>query len=153
MTDKTPMIARDYDDPELVADRRWSGAIRDWLAGKPEGLCAAILDAHLLISNDARQFLADLAAGKVQRSNGRPLARTPAEERELTGLVYAEWEAQKKLARRGVRGQPAKRTAIELVAAQRRISYDQLRGIVDKVSAAGLTRSFWKLRGPQTFTR
>lgn len=152
MTDKTPMIARDYDDPELVADRRWSGAIRDWLAGKPEGLCAAILDAHLLISNDARQFLADLAAGKVQRSKGRPLARSAADERRLTGLVYAEWDRLLAAGKGGARDGSPRDKAIEAVASQHRVSPDQLRGIVNKVRDAGMDRAFWAKRGAQPFT-
>jgi hypothetical protein len=127
---------------------RWACAYSRWLGGDPESLAAWLTDPNSVITDDAREFLADLARGRIKRPRGRPPGRTPGEERVIVAEVYA---ARSRHATNKRLTQPHER-ALADVARARRMPLGAARGIVDRLNAAGITFNAWKRWGRPTFT-
>jgi hypothetical protein len=137
----------DLDSPEAVAERRWSAVLKQWREGDPTPMAEWLRTHALALPEDAREFLAAHVLGQVQRPRGRPARRAPALERQILAEVYA---ARESLARRPSVMTPHER-AIERVAERRRMSPGAVRGVVDRLSAAGLTFEAWQQWGRPTF--
>lgn len=77
-----PAFARDTNDPEFLRDSRWGGAINAWFHEKDSTQIEALILSGETAPDFARQFLADLAGGRLNRGNGGArAARTPSEKR------------------------------------------------------------------------
>lgn len=142
------MEARDINDPALVRDRRWGGAINRWMQSGPDRsiteLEALLRDPEGEIPDFARDFLADLVAGKVEPNvGGRPAERTEEHKRMIAYEVYAEQARYKAMPKRDRDGRP-RNLAIEQVAERRGITDGAVRGIVEEMTRAGLTFDTWE---------
>lgn len=141
------MEARDINDPALVRDRRWGGAINRWMQSGPDRSTAELetllRDSDGEIPDFAREFLADLVAGKVEPNvGGRPAERSEEHKRTIAFEVYAEQARYKAMPKEARDGRP-RALAIEQVAARRGITDGAVRGIVEEMTRAGLTFDIW----------
>lgn len=128
----TPGAPRNMDDPDYLAERQWGAAISRWFEHEPSALAALIRASDSLIPDFAREFLADLAEGKVSRGKGgRPGKRYDQIERSIVAEVFAKWE------------HIAQAAAFDQVADCRGITPDAVRGLVDKFRRQGWTRERW----------
>ena len=139
--------ATDTDDPAVLLERKWFGAINEWLERRPERLTELLRDAAGPIPDGARAFLADLAAGKVSRGRGgRPPERDGWVERSILAEVFREWETAEGTPR-PTRSEAPKDAAYRLVAKRRGITTEAVRGIIERLGKAGLTRDRWESWG------
>ena len=121
---------------------RWTYAIRCWFDGHGGLLATAIRDKSLPLSDEARDFLSDLADGKVNKGKGgRPAERPGWVERSIVAEVFTHWEHL------------SKEAACAAVAERRGASEDEIRGVVDKVQKDGLTREQWIAWGRPDFKK
>lgn len=128
----------DNDDPALLAERRWSSVIREWMVGNTAPAVATIRDAASPLTDEAREFLADVLAGKAKRLRGRPVERSGRDERSIVIEVFSEWE------RRKAAGTPHPREqAIASVAVSTALTEDAIRGVVTRLRRAGWTLDSW----------
>ena len=124
--------SKDTNDPSLILERRWGGAITEWMERDGTALAALVRDASQPTPDFAREFLADLVAGTVTRGKGgRPVVRHGRVERSIVAAVFSEWDAT------------SKELACEKVAEGRRITPDAVRGVVDRLRKLGITRERW----------
>lgn len=142
-----PLIARDFDDPELLAAHRWIAAFARWRNGDPGGVAEWITDPRNELNDDARAFFAALVLGKAHRPRGRPPARTEREERRIVAEVFAAEEAHTR--RRKTRN-PRER-AVDEVACARALSHDTVRRVVEAHVAAGWSLEAWQRWGRPRF--
>lgn len=128
-------------DDEFQAFARWGSAITRWQEGQPAPLCALVL-AHESLPDFVRDFLADLVAGKAKRRRGAPPKYSGTQERALFTEVMQRWDdlegADKTTGNTGPRDE-----AISYVADRHTMKSDALRGIVDRLRTAGMTRELW----------
>lgn len=123
-----------YDDSneDYRAEQRWMTAYGQWLDRDADALEALLRDDAQKIPAWMRDFLADLAAGKVSRGKGgRPAERDGWVERAIVAEVFAEWD------------KAAKDEACATVADRRGVNADVIRGVVDKLQRIGITRDKW----------
>ena len=134
--------AEDIDD-NYWAEMRWSAAYSQWLEHDSTNLEALIRDPDSNFPPWVREFLADLAAGKVSRGKGgRPEERYDWAERALVAEVFDEWNKAKMLPRVSRSGSP-KDKACAIVAARRGATADAIRGVVNKLIKHGITLERW----------
>lgn len=125
-----------YHCPNLILERRWGGAISDWITGDGTALAVLTRNTANPIPDFAREFLADLAAGTVTHGKGgRPVERHGWVERAMVAEVFSEWDAT------------SKESACAAVADRREISPDAVRAVVDKLRKQGITRKRWHAWG------
>ena len=138
------------------AEYQWGAAINRWFERDPSALSALIRNSSLHIPDYAREFLADLADGKVSRGKGgRPVERHGWVERSIVAEVFREWDAAEALAP-GVHGahrDSPKDAACKAVAERRGNdpTEDAVRGLVDKLRKVGFTREGWRTWGRPDF--
>ncbi len=151
------METRDYYDPAVWYERRWHAAIHRWMESAPDRSVAELeellRDSNNEIPDFAREFLADLVAGKVEpNTGGRPEERSETHKRAIAYEVYAEQARYKVMPRSERDGQP-RVLAVERVAALRGISDGAVRRIVADISDAGVTYEFWEKYIKRTHNR
>lgn len=142
------METRDFYDPAVWYERRWHAAINRWMESAPDRSVAELeellRDSNNEIPDFAREFLADLVAGKVEpNTGGRPGERSATHKRAIAYEVYAEQARYKAMPRSERDGRP-RVLAVERVAALRGISDGAVRRIVADISDAGVTYEFWE---------
>jgi len=130
-------------DGDREAFIRWSSAYSQWLRGEREPVAAWLSDPNSVITEDAREFLVDLVRGKITRPRGRRVVHTPGEERAIVAEVYLARERHTKNKRLT---QPHE-NALRDVARVRGMKMGAVRGIVDRLNAAGITFEAWKKWG------
>jgi hypothetical protein len=111
---------------------------------------AMIMEAGLPIPAFAVEFLTDVVGGKAARPDGRPCRLAPMQERELAIEVFRAQDAESAKGRR--RNARVFDAAIAAVAkCHRGMSTGRIRGIVNKVTAQGLTPDVWRrwIRGSE----
>lgn len=127
------MEPRDTNDPTLVRDRRWSGAIKDWLDAYPQTLEALLRESEREIPDFAREFLADLVAGKVKKGKGgRPQEYPPFVQRAIAYEYFAALETLS-----------PSRARVEVAGRRGDMSVSTVRNIVARIEADGITREVW----------
>lgn len=128
-------------DDEWQASKLWGSAITRWQEGEAEPLRALLL-AHDPLPDFAREFLADLVAGKAKRRRGAPPKYTGIQERALFTEAMQRWDelegADKTSGNTGPRD-----AAISYVADRHDMKHDALRGILNRLHAVGMTRDMW----------
>ena len=135
------MEAKDC-DADYWSERQWMGAVGEWFDGDPTALAGMILKLRE-IPDDVRQFLADLASGKVSRGKGgRPEERSGRVERSIVAAVFGEWDRRKSLSLPSPKDE-----AIASVAGLRGEPEGAIRGIVNRAHARGITFERWKAWG------
>ena len=128
--------SKDTNDPSLILERRWGGAITEWMERDGTALAALTRDASKPIPPFVREFLADLAARTVTRGKGgRPVERHGWVERAIVAEVFSEWDAT------------SKELACATVAELRGLEPDAVRGVVDRLRKLGITRERWHAWG------
>ena len=142
------MIVADTDDPEARALHQWASVLSQWLSGDPEPLAVWLLDPATELQDDARAFLADLVRGKVKRPRGRRTRKRGGEERAIVAEVFIEYERQ---AKKSSVLNPHER-AIAVVANRRGLLPGAVRGIVEKLAAAGINATAWRQWGRPVWT-
>lgn len=138
--------APDIDAP----DARWADAISRWLSGDTGPFSAAISEASLELTSDAREFIAALAEGRIKRERaGRPTEYEPWVERSIVAAVFAEHE--RALGEPRIRGGSPQDRAFERVAKSRSTTPGAVRGLVSKLRAKGWTLELWQQWGRPDF--
>ena len=134
----------DWDDAERLVDVRWSAAVSAWYEeGDGMLLAEAVRDQSLPQPEHVRELFAQLALGKAKRGKGgRPPERHPWLQRSMIAEVFAEWDA----AETNGEANP-KDAACEIVAGRRGVTGDTIRGAVDRLRGAGITRERWQAWG------
>lgn len=125
----------------------WVNAYSQWLKGNCEPMAAWLTDPQSVITEDARQFLADLVRGKIKRPRGRRAARQPREERAIVAEVFTARERHAR--NKGPTG-PHDR-AISEVALARKMNAGVVLAIVGRLNNVGVTFEAWKRWGRPTF--
>lgn len=143
------MTARD--DTERAAFIKWSAVFVRWIDGDPAPMAAWLLDPATVLHDDAREFLASLVRGEVKRPRGRRTRRPAHVDRAIVAEVYGARERLTQQKRPRIT--QANERAIAEVATQRRMSPDTVRGIVERLTAAGVTFDAWQRWGRPTFTQ
>lgn len=135
--------ARDVDDVGHLAELRWAAAIGSWFEGDPAALAVAIRDPSLPINDNVREFLADLASGRINKgTGGRPTERHGWQERAIAARVFAEWE-RLKFVPRHERQNPPKEAACAQIATEFGTTEDAVRGLIDKFKKLNITLENW----------
>lgn len=125
------------------AEKRWGYAINEWDSGRPEPLKAEI--ANLSAPEFVREFLTDLATGRVKRTQGRRPEYADKTVRLLVNQVFAEWDRLKELS------EPApKATAIAAIAERSNMTEGALRGVMAKCN---WSLDFWRHSIKPTYKR
>lgn len=109
-------------------DLPWGNAIHRWKAGDLGPL--AIQVAALDLPDFAKQFLADLAAGKAKRRQGRKATRSEDEQHAIWEAVCAEWAGCKDVPGRDSSGPRDK--AIATAADRLGMTHDAARGVFER---------------------
>jgi hypothetical protein len=142
----------DLTDPALLIEREWGYAIEEWLKRRPERLAELLRNTDGQIPEFAREFLADLVAGKVSRGKGgRPNGRDPWVELAIMAEVFREWETAEGSPH--LQGESPRAAACALVASRRGITEDAVRGIVDRRRKHKFTLDNWKSWGRPDWRR
>lgn len=126
---------KDVGSPEHLAEIRWAGAYKAWRDRDPTVMAQLLRDPQFALPANAREFLADLVAGKVHRKSGRPPERDGWVERSIAVEVFKLLDVCHN-----------KSVAIAAVAARRTDSddgYGAIKGVMDRLDAAGLTYDNW----------
>lgn len=128
------MDPRDINDPERVLERRWGRAINYWLEeAYPDPLEALLRAADGEIPDFAREFLADLVAGKVKKGKGgRPQEYPPSVQRAIAYEYFAALETLS-----------PSRARVEVAGRRGNMSASTVRNIVARIEADGITREVW----------
>jgi hypothetical protein len=117
-------------------EQHWGAAIEQWLAGDGAAVGVLVRDNSEPLPIFARDFLADLATGRVNRGKGgRPENNLGRTERAIVFAVFTRWETTSKDA------------AIGAVADKRRTTEGAIRATVDKLRKQGITRELWQAWG------
>lgn len=128
--------AESLGDPDDEATKRWGLAIHHWFDGEPDDLVSLIADANGTLPPMAREFLADLVAGKVKKGKGgRPSERHPKQERAILEDIYMAMD-------RGL----ARGKAFADVAPRYAVTEDAVRGVFEKLRK-DITYEWWVGRG------
>jgi hypothetical protein len=143
----------DLTDPALLIEREWGDAINQWFERRPERLAELLRNADGPIPEGAREFLADLVAGKVSRGKGgRPPERDGWVERSILAEVFREWEKAEGIPR-PTRAEAPKDVAYRLVAERRGETVKAIMGIVERHAKLGLTQDRWESWGRPDWSR
>ncbi len=142
------MEMRDYYDPAVWYERRWHAAINRWMESAPDRSAAELeellRDSNNEIPDFAREFLADLVAGKVEpNTGGRPEERSAGYKRAIAYEVYAEQARFKAMPQKDRTGSPRDK-AVASVAERRKLKGGTVRVIVEEMTRAGLTFDIWE---------
>lgn len=158
----TPGAPRNMADPDYLAERQWGAAISRWFEHDHDGsaVAALVMDNSVPIPGFAREFLSDLATGKVSRGKGgRPPGRSGRIERSIVYDVFVEWEKvlqQPKLKSDGKRESEPKMRAIREVAERGRGKkkifdsepiVERIKGVMEKLRKQGITLKRWQAWG------
>lgn len=119
-------------DPGYVNERQWGAAIAQWFDHDGAAVAALVM-SNAPIPTFAREFLSDLATGRVNRGKGgRPEKRFGQVERAIVFDVFVEWE------------KTSKEAAIDAVQEKRKTP---IRPTVNKLRKQGITLERWQAWG------
>jgi len=146
----------DMDDADRLVDVRWSAAISAWFERDGTLLAEAVRDQSLPQPTYVRELFADLAIGEAKRGKGgSPSEYHPWVKRSIAAEVFKEWDAikakRKKDAKKTTSSGIPKIIACAVIAGRRGVTEDSVRGVVDDVIKAGLTREKWRAWGRPTW--
>lgn len=141
LDDVQSIAPRAMSDDEWQAFKVWGSAIVRWQEGDAEPIRALLL-AHEPLPDFVREFLADLAAGKVKRRRGAPPKYSGDQERALYVEVMQSWDQFERAPMSRDNSGP-RDAAIVKVAGDHAMRPDALRGIIERLHAVGMTRKFW----------
>lgn len=130
------MQAQNMGDADDDIEKRWGLAIHHWFEGQPDDLEALIAGSDRSLPPMAREFLADLVAGKVTKGKGgRPSERSFQQERAILEDIFTALD-------RGL----TTSAAFADVAPRYAATEDAIRGVYQKLRK-DITYEWWSGRG------
>jgi hypothetical protein len=128
---------------------RWGAAIFQWFERDPAPLEALLREEVRPIPDFAREFLADLASGRLKRGKGgRPDERFEWNKRAIAAEVFA---VRERLEAEQANLKPTQ-AAFEIIAEKRDETPDAIRKVVERLRP-GITYEDWKKWGRPNWRR